>query len=421
MTQQSWAGQTFDVEVGPVAHGGHCVARHEGRVVFVRHAIPGEQVRVTVTEDRGGSFCRADAVEVLVASPDRVEAPCGYARPGGCGGCDFQHVSLAAQRRLKADVIAEQFQRLAGLTVTPEVEALDETGLGWRRRIRYAISGDGSPGLHAHRSDRVIRVEACPLGADGVGNADALGQLWPGADELEIAVDDDGEQAVLAFRRMRARAAGRDHDRGRSARTAKPRWESHQVSGPARLHYETAGHRYELGAGGFWQTHPRAAEVYVAGVLAHVEDGDRVLDLYAGAGLFTVALAHAVGPSGRVIGIEGDARAVADAEANLEGFPNASVTTAAVGTAAVLAAVEELGHVDVIVLDPPRSGAGTELMTTMTDLGPRTILYVACDPAALARDVGIAKAAGWSLAGLRAFDAFPMTHHMECLAVLHRA
>src|SRR5919107_3553361 len=111
----NWLGRRFEVTVGPVAHGGHCVSRHAGRVVFVRHALPGERVVVQVTEDRHAKFCRADAVEVLEAAPDRVERPCPYSGPGRCGGCDWQHVSWEGQRRLKADVVREQLTRLGGL------------------------------------------------------------------------------------------------------------------------------------------------------------------------------------------------------------------------------------------------------------------------------------------------------------------
>ncbi|MCA1655811.1 MAG: TRAM domain-containing protein, partial [Pseudonocardiaceae bacterium] len=120
----SWVGRRFEVEVGPVAHGGHCVARHEGRVVFVRHTLPGERVVAEVTEDRADSFCRADAVSVLTPSPDRVARSCPVAAPGGCGGCDWQHVTWTGQRALKAAVVAEQLRRLAGLDVAVEVEEL---------------------------------------------------------------------------------------------------------------------------------------------------------------------------------------------------------------------------------------------------------------------------------------------------------
>ena len=113
------------VEVGPIAHGGHCVARHDGRVIFVRHALPGEQVMINITDDSHDRFWRADAVEILEPSPDRIVRRCSISGPGLCGGCDFQHVDLAAQRRLKQQVVAEQLQRLAGISWAGEVEEVD--------------------------------------------------------------------------------------------------------------------------------------------------------------------------------------------------------------------------------------------------------------------------------------------------------
>ena len=159
-------GESFEVEVGPVAHGGHCVSRHDGRVVFVRHALPGERVRVTVTEGHGGSpYWRADAVEVLAASPDRVAPPCPWAGPGRCGGCDWQHASLAAQRALKAAVVQEQLSRLAGIDrdVTVEPVPGDDGGLGWRTRVQYAVDDDGTAGLRRHRSHEVVHLDSCRI------------------------------------------------------------------------------------------------------------------------------------------------------------------------------------------------------------------------------------------------------------------
>jgi len=160
----SLVGTEAVVEVGPVAHGGHCVARLDGRVVFVRHALPGERVRVTITEgDDDSRFLRGDAVAVLDSSPERVEAPCPYAGPGRCGGCDFQHADLAYQRQLKAEVVREQFQRLAHLEVEVTVEALpgDDSGLRWRSRVEFAVDADGRAGLRQHRSHAILPVADC--------------------------------------------------------------------------------------------------------------------------------------------------------------------------------------------------------------------------------------------------------------------
>jgi len=419
---ENWLGRRLEVLVGPIAHGGHCVARHDGRVIFVRHALPGERVTVLITEDRGGSFCRADAVEIWQAAPDRVQAPCRHARPAGCGGCDFQHVSLAGQRRLKAAVIGEQLNRLAGLDVEVEVRALDATGLGWRRRIRYAVAPDGGLGLKAHRSHEVIEVGRCPLGAPGVGDADALGRKWPGLAEVEVVVDDQARVALVGHRQRQAPAVRGGTGR-RGTGSNRTRRTSEHLDGPERMTYRVSGRDFEVRAGGFWQTHPAAAETFVSAVLAgaDVRSGDRVLDLYAGAGLFSVPLADAVTQLGALTAVEADRRAAADARANLSAHPWASVRVASVTAASVTAAAASMSSVDVVVLDPPRTGAGRQVLTAILQARPRTVSYVACDPAALARDVRIACDAGWRLAELVAIDAFPMTHHVECIATLRPA
>ena len=408
-TTENWTGRRLPLEVGPVAHGGHCVARYEGRVVFVRHALPGEQVLAVVTEDRGGSFCRADAVEIRRASPERVEAPCEHARPGGCGGCDFQHVSGPGQRALKATVIAEQLRRLAGLERTVEVQPLSAALLGWRRRIRFAVDEQGYLGLHQHRSHHLVRLTHCPLGASGVGDAEALAEPWPGLKEVELAVDDGGVVAAVGY------AAPERPRRGRSRPTLKPQ----KLSGPDRLHYRVGARSFELRPAGFWQTHPQAAEVFTDAVLlaARLQPGERALDLYAGAGLFTAALAEAVGVTGSVLGLEGDRTAVEDAARNLADLPWASVRREPV----TAKAVADSSKPDVVVLDPPRTGAGREVMAAVLDLAPRTVVYVACDPAALARDLKVALDRGWQLTTITGYDAYPMTHHVECIAVLEPA
>ena len=247
----SRVGARFEAEVGAVAHGGHCVVRHEGRVVFVRHALPGERVVVSVTEGSDGDrFWRGDAVSVVSASPDRVPAPCPYAGPGRCGGCDFQHVTAVAQRSLKSAVVSEQLSRLAGLDVDVAVEEVPPL-LRWRTRMRYVALPGGARGLHVHRSDEVVEIDDCLI----------------------------------------------DAARG-----------LHEVETVATS-YGTRGFRVD--PDGFWQSHVEAPRVLVESVLAMLEPrpGERALDLYAGVGLFAAFLADAVGPSGRVVAVEGSAMA----------------------------------------------------------------------------------------------------------------
>jgi tRNA/tmRNA/rRNA uracil-C5-methylase (TrmA/RlmC/RlmD family) len=402
-------GTSVVLDVGAPAAGGSCVARHDGRVIFVRHALPGERVRALVTEDRGGRFCRADAVEILSAAPERVVPPCPYAGPGRCGGCDWQHATGAAQRAMKAAIVQEQFSRVAGIDVRDlfaGVEELPGGLLGWRTRVTYAVDAGGRPGLHRHRSGEVEHLDRCLIGATGVGDTSALGDRWPGLTGVEAARGDDGAVTLLAHR----------PGQGRQPRGRRPPDSVRVLAGPQRLRRELRGRAFEVSAGGFWQVHPAAAETLAAAVLDAVRPapGERVLDLYAGAGAFTAVLADAVGATGRVVGIEAAAEAVADAAGNLSDLPWASVRQARVGPA-VLA---ELERPDVVVLDPPRAGVGRDVMQAILGLRPRTVGYVSCDPATLARDVAAAAESGWRLASLRAFDAFPMTAHVECVAAL---
>jgi tRNA/tmRNA/rRNA uracil-C5-methylase (TrmA/RlmC/RlmD family) len=406
-----WTGTEFEVTVGPVAHGGHCVARHEGRVVFVRHSLPGERVVVRVTEDRHPGFCRADAIEVIEPSPDRVERPCPYSGPGRCGGCDWQHVAPEAQRQLKADVIREQLARLAHLPdVDVTVEELPGGPLRWRSRARFAVDRTGAPGLRRHRSHDVVVLDDCPITVESAARA-VLGRRWPGAGAVDVAVDSTG--AVTTTRLDRS-------GRPTSSRVVRPGGDLPEE--PAgRAERRAGGRDWEVEGTGFWQVHPAAADALVAAVtgFAEVRAGETVLDLYAGAGLFGGALAPAVGAEGRVVCVEADEAACAAADANLAGLPQAEVWQGDVDAEGLGELLDELGTPpDVVVLDPPRAGAGPALSRLLAGTGARAVVYVACDPAALARDVAAFGTAGYRLAALRGFDAFPMTAHVECVALL---
>ncbi len=392
----TWLGRTIELEVGAVAHGGHCVARAEGRVVFVRHALPGERVMASVTEDKGGSFCRADAIEVLEASPERVEPPCPLAAPGECGGCDWQHASPGHQRELKAAVVAEQLQRLAKIEREVVVEALDGGPLDWRSRVRLVAGKDGRAGFREHHSHRVIPIDDCPITVPGALD-DVVSRKWrPGA---EIEVTSDGE--------------GRTHLRELS--TVKGRKQSRQLTGGSAVQH-AAGRDWRFDAHGFWQVHPAAADT-LAGVVAEWAEAPRdgvAWDLYAGVGLFASVLAEQVGPRGRVLAVESGRRAVSDGEENLADLPQVHWRSGRVEH--LLADAPK--PVDVVVLDPPRKGAGKAVVESIVEGSPDRIVYVACDPAALARDIALFAEHGYGLVDLRAFDAFPMTHHVECVALL---
>jgi tRNA/tmRNA/rRNA uracil-C5-methylase (TrmA/RlmC/RlmD family) len=434
-------GEAVEVTTEDVAQGGWCVARPAGLpVLFVRHALPGERVLARVTEVTT-RFARADAVEVREPSPDRVAPPCPYAHPGGCGGCDWQHASLPAQRALKAAVIAQQLRRLAGVEREVAVEPMpgDETGLGWRTRVQFAVSADGVAGLRAHRSHRVVGIDDCLIAHPGIRELGIPRRAWPGVATVEAAVGAGASAVILTpesparFSRTSpadsprppalARLAdavpaqtvlGRGGRAGRAGRKLTP------LRGRPYLTHRLAGREWRVSAAAFWQVHPAAAGTLTDAVLAALEakPGDTAADLYCGAGLFAGAVAEQVGSGGAVTGIESDPAAVRDARHNLRSWPWARVRE---GDVARAVRQRGLPRARLVVADPPRAGLAREVIGYLTgDSGAERFAYVSCDPATLARDLGLLLAAGWRLAGLRAFDAFPMTHHVECVAALTR-
>ena len=462
-------GDLLELVVDDVAQGGWCVAREPGgRVVLVRHALPGERVLATVTEVTS-RFARAEATAILEPSPDRVEPPCPHARPGGCGGCDWQHAGLAAQRRLKGAVVSQQLRRIAGLDLPVTVEPMpgEAGGLGWRTRVRFAVGRDGTAGLHKHRSHEVLDVGECPIAHPGVTDAGVTRHSWPGAESVQaVSSPATGGHAVVvtpSTRRQPRGTPGRAGPGGRppgtsresparrdtaAARPASPasaepggrsgryaRW-AEQVEGPVLvagrggltalrgrpyLEQQAAGRSWRVSAEVFWQVHPAAADVLAGAVTGALrpQPGEVALDLYCGAGLFAGLLADAVGPDGAVLGAESDPAAVRDARHNLRSTPWARIHRGDV--AAVLDRVD-WARASLAVLDPPRAGAGRPVLDRLLAPGSslRRVAYVSCDPATLARDIAQFTAAGWRLDALRAFDAFPMTHHVECVATLSR-
>ncbi|MFJ7590439.1 class I SAM-dependent RNA methyltransferase [Streptomyces sp. NPDC097617] len=430
--KQSLVGEEYEVEVGPVAHGGHCIARTEdGRVLFVRHTLPGEKVVARVTEgDIDSRYLRADAITVLDASKDRVEAPCPYAGPGKCGGCDWQHAKPGAQRRLKGEVVAEQLKRLAGLT--PEEAGWDGTVMPaegdklpagqvpqWRTRVQFAIDEDGTVGLRRHRSHEIEAVEHCMIAAPGVSELGIEKQDWPQMATVEaIAATGSQDRQVVLTPRPGGRLPLVELDKPVSVlRVEEKDGGVHRVHGRPFVRERADGRTYRVGMGGFWQVHPQAADTLIKAVMQGLmpRKGEMALDLYCGVGIFAGALAERLGETGAVLGIESTKRAVEDARHNLADFPRVRIEQGKVEQILPKTGITEC---DLVVLDPPRAGAGKQTVGQVAGLTPRRIAYVACDPAALARDLGYFKDNGYKVRTLRVFDLFPMTHHVECVAIL---
>lgn len=422
-------GSLLTVEIGFPVAGGRCLARHEGRIVFVRGALPGEQAVVRVTgHGRSGAFLWAELAEVLVASPDRVAPPCSVA--GVCGGCDWQHASLPAQRVLKAQVIVDALKRTGGLTEiagVPLAEAIRveqvgsggpdglSGGLGWRTRMRYVTTESGELGLRMHESHRLVEATGCRLAAAEIREAVAAVSDWPVGVEVLVTASSTGEVclAIDPGDAMTEQIVGQLPESVTILGVRGEHWVSESV----------ADRQWRVRADGFWQVHPAAGATLVEAVLdlAKLQLGERVVDLYSGVGLFAGPMAELVGPFGRVDTVEGDADAAGYGRYNLADLPQVVNHEAEVKTWLQEQAGEPAGSSgsgSVIVLDPPRAGAGLEVVDLIAARRPRAIVYLACDPVALARDLKGFAGHGYRVSTFGSYDIFPMTKHIECVALL---
>ncbi|HEV3213424.1 MAG TPA: methyltransferase [Acidimicrobiales bacterium] len=406
----------IELVLGAPAAGGGFVARGpDGRVVFVRHGLPGERVLAEIVEEHA-TWARADVVEVLEASQDRVAAPCPYAGAGRCGGCDYQHVALPAQRALKAERLADQLRAIAGLDVAVDVAAVGgavggAAGLGTRTRVRFAVDARGRLAMRQHHRHDLVPVEACALGVEAIQALRLAARSFPPGAEVEAAALDGAPEATVAVRTPPPKGA-----RGSGHRTRL-------LDGPGLAAVQATsvgGARFTVSPGVFWQVHANGPQRLCEEVLEglSLSAGDRVVDLYCGAGLFSAVTAQAVGPTGWVLGVDASVAATEDARRNLADLPWARVVTARVDGRIVRDEAEGCTHA---VLDPPRRGADRGALDTLGSLASlRRVVSVSCDPSTFARDLRVLLDGGWRLAAVRALDLFEMTEHVECVAVLER-
>ncbi|WP_091225836.1 class I SAM-dependent RNA methyltransferase [Microbacterium sp. 3J1] len=402
----------LDLDITGIAHGGTFIARHEGRVVFVSDAVPGERVRARLTADStddSKSFWRAETVEVLEASPHRrphVWADADVSRDPAdrAGGADLGHIDLAHQRVLKRQVLTEALDRFAGPGLeAPQIEAVDSSdGTGWRTRVTLHVDDEGTVGPYAARSHRVIPVASHPLARPSIAEAAlALADEAPGS--IDLVEPGDGEVRIIRRDRVEGRPA-----RGQGRRPK-----------PEVVYEQIGDRRFQVDAGGFWQVHPRAASVLDAAVYGllddHVDPSATHLDLYGGVGLFAATLADLGGTD--IVTVESSRRATGHAQQNLAPL-DVNAVTARVDR--YLAALPPTATAGAVVLDPPRAGAGRAVVDALHRLSPDAIAYVACDPVALARDLGTFREHGWKVGTMRGFDLFPHSHHFEVVALLTR-
>lgn len=394
------------LSTGAAANGGSCVARHDGRVVFVRYALPGERVRVRLTATKG-SYWNADAVEVLEASPDRIEPLCPVAGVDGAGCCDLAFVDPDAARRLKADVVANQLARLGDVTWEGVAEPIGSgAARGWRTRVRLDVGADGRAGFHRYHSDELVHDLRCGQLPEGM-LAGLDGPRWRAGEQLHVVRDDDGARHVVVTAR------------GKRASV---------FEGPGMCVQRVSGRVWRLPVTAFWQSHRDAPGAYTALVrdAARGSDGARAWDLYGGAGLFAAALAGAVGADGRVLTVDTARPASTAAKAALSDLMKPDSTASDLPGVQVISQpvlqflTAQSGGADIAVLDPPRAGAGREVIAALSGAGVPRVIHFGCEVAAFARDVGLYRGQGYRIETIRVFDAFPLTHHVECVAVLTR-
>ncbi|MEN2738075.1 TRAM domain-containing protein [Microbacterium sp. X-17] len=419
-------GDEIELDVTDIAHGGVFVARHEGRVVFVSDTLPGERVRARLTDVGKASFWRADTVEVLDPSPHRrphvwASADVGTAPEDRPGGAEFGHIARPHQLALKERVLADALRRFARIEPAVSVEearplvagaaaagAETADGTGWRTRVSLHVDAAGRIGPYAARSHRVIPVEDLPLATPAVARAArALAARAEG--RIDLVQPADGRVRILPRPEGRARPDARERE----------------------LLIERVGDReFRVDAGGFWQVHRLAAATLwqtVSRRLAELPDLDPEawhLDLYGGVGLFAALLGQHGGPRTRVTSVESDAAATERAGENLAEWVGARAETgrvdrwlAQLDRTASAAERARLGR-GVVVLDPPRAGAGRPVVEALGRLHPSAIVYVACDPVALARDLATFRAAGYAPRSIDGLDLFPNSHHVEAIAVI---
>ena len=387
---------------GAPANGGSCVAHHEGRVVFVRYALPGERVRVRVTADRG-SYWHAEVIEVIEPADGRTASLCPIAGVDGAGCCDLAFAVPEVARALKAEVVSNQLERLGGHRWSGEAEPLSGSGpTGWRTRVRLDVGADRRPGFHRYHSDDLVTDLRCaqlPAGMlDGIAETE-----WPMGAQLHVALDDDGARHVVRTLRQGKRTA---------TKVIQGRYEAVQ---------RVAGRSWQVPVTAFWQAHRDAAATYsdLVADWAAAGSGMSAWDLYGGAGVFAAVLGAAVGPSGRVLSVDTSRASTRAARAALADLTQVQIVTDSVRRA--LAAQEgSASRADVAVLDPPRAGAGREIIDLLSAAGVPRVVHIGCEAASFARDIGIYLGHGYAVEKIRVFDAFPLTHHAESVALLTR-
>lgn len=384
-----------ELVIESLAAGGDGVGRAAGgQVVFVPLAAPGDRVRVRLVEEKP-RFARGEIEALLAPGPGRAEPRCPVF--GVCGGCAWQHLDYAVQVEAKCAIVRDALERIAGLAELPPFALTPSPApYGYRGRARVSVER-GAVGFRRRRSHALCAVTGCPLLAPPLDAALAKLAAAPPkpAGEWELALGEGGAVRVVPL-------AGR--------RDGQP---------AERLVLRAGRERLGLSPGVFAQANALLLDALADAVLAAAGAGASALELYAGAGFFTLGLARRFE---RVVAVESDPAAARDLACNATAAAGGGPRRVRVVEARVepwLAAGEALALApEVVVLDPPRGGVGSAAAEALARLPARRLVHLSCDPATLARDVAVLVERGWRLASLHAFDLFPQTPHVETLAVL---
>ncbi len=407
---------TFDLTLTGIAHGGMALGRHEGRVIFVPYAVPGERVRVCIVEDKG-RYAHAEVVEVLHASPDRTTPPCPHFGPGLCGGCQWQHIAYQRQLDLKREVVRDQLVRIGKFGAPPVHPTLPSPQpWGYRVHATFTVLPEGRLGFYSDDNSRLVPLDTCLILHPALLDLfEALDLQAPEIERLRLQVGSDPDDRMIVVQTAHDAAPEIAVDFPVSVNLLTQDNEPVNLIGSAHVTYHIRGRTFRVTAGAFFQANPPMAEALVDHVLGllPLEGSETVLDLYSGVGLFTAFLAER---AGLVVSVESYPPAVTDAEVNLADVDNVDLVEGNVEDV-----LEDLsGPVDAVVLDPPRTGVHPKVVKELARLAPPTIVYVSCDPATLARDAQQLARHGYRLVEVQPLDMFPQTYHIEAVALLRR-
>lgn len=384
-------GDVLTLNIEKVAHGGFCVARHEGIVIFVRHALPNEKVEAQlISLAPGKKSWFAQTLKVINASKFRRNSPCLYFKSDGCGGCDWMHTSASYQRQLKLEVLIELLERLGKITHAREIcrmNDVDPEEKNWRTKIRVIANDKGELGFRKYRSSEIQVIDKCLIAAEEINKS--LNEVGKKISGSEIELIKNNEEVIVL---------------GKNSKNIK-------------INRTVNDDNYEASGSGFWQIHPKSLDVLSELIEKDIKkmSVESFLDLYSGVGVFSSVILK-IFPNASGFVIESDKEAAESAKKNLSQFKKVKILKQKVENW-IFTTREKF---DLIVLDPPRSGAGVKVMQSICKKAKQKIIYIACDPASLARDTAVAKENGWVLEKVEVYDFFPMTHHFESVAVFTR-